>query len=293
LSTLTKVLIVLLTLASIFLCGIVVTYVASAVDYKEKFDNQQNRYQAAERRADSADRNFNDLKDETVKTKLDLNNQIAALQERINGLQADLKQCQIDRDDARRKEDSWEAAAKDFSKTVAMNDKLRADAEAELKQTKADLIKERSEHEQTTDALMTKMAVIDDLEARTKRLIEEKTELQSKLNEMLQQYGKITASSEPVTPMKSSAQVAPGVKDINLQGIVTDVEPQERLAEISIGQAEGVKKGMRFHVTRDDKYICDIVILDVMPEKSTGWLEMLQAGLQNQPRVDDTVRTNL
>jgi hypothetical protein len=93
--------------------------------------------------------------------------------------------------------------------------------------------------------------------------------------------------------MKSSAQVAPGVKDINLQGIVTDVEPQERLAEISIGQAEGVKKGMRFHVTRDDKYICDIVILDVMPEKSTGWLEMLQAGLQNQPRVDDTVRTNL
>jgi predicted nucleic acid-binding Zn-ribbon protein len=293
LSTLTKVLIVLLTLASIFLCGIVVTYVASAVDYKEKFDNQQNRYQAAERRADSADRNFNDLKDETVKIKLDLNNQIAALQERINGLQADLKQCQIDRDDARRKEDSWEAAAKDFSKTVAMNDKLRADAEAELKQTKADLIKERSEHEQTTDALMTKMAVIDDLEARTKRLIEEKTELQSKLNEMLQQYGKITASSEPVTPMKSSAQVAPGVKDINLQGIVTDVEPQERLAEISIGQAEGVKKGMRFHVTRDDKYICDIVILDVMPEKSTGWLEMLQAGLQNQPRVDDTVRTNL
>jgi DNA repair exonuclease SbcCD ATPase subunit len=293
LSTLTKVLIVLLTLASIFLCGIVVTYVASAVDYKEKFDNQQNRYQAAERRADSADRNFNDLKDETVKVKLDLNNQIAALQERINGLQADLKQCQIDRDDARRKEDSWEAAAKDFSKTVAMNDKLRADAEAELKQTKADLIKERSEHEQTTDALMTKMAVIDDLEARTKRLIEEKTELQSKLNEMLQQYGKITASSEPVTPMKSSAQVAPGVKDINLQGIVTDVEPQERLAEISIGQAEGVKKGMRFHVTRDDKYICDIVILDVMPEKSTGWLEMLQAGLQNQPRVDDTVRTNL
>jgi predicted nucleic acid-binding Zn-ribbon protein len=293
LSTLTKVLIVLLTLASIFLCGIVVTYVASAVDYKEKFDSQQSRYQAADRKADNAEKNFNDLKSETDKVKLDLNNQIAALQERINGLQADLKQCQIDRDDARRKEDSWEAAAKDFSKTVAMNDKLRADAEAELKQTKADLIKERSEHEQTTDALMTKMAVIDDLEARTKRLIEEKTELQSKLNEMLQQYGKITASSEPVTPMKSSAQVAPGVKDINLQGIVTDVEPQERLAEISIGQAEGVKKGMRFHVTRDDKYICDIVILDVMPEKSTGWLEMLQAGLQNQPRVDDTVRTNL
>ncbi|MEJ2702657.1 MAG: hypothetical protein P8Z79_09480 [Sedimentisphaerales bacterium] len=292
-STLTKVLIVLLTLSSIFLCGIVVTYVASAVDYREKLESQQSRYQAAERRADSADKNYNVLKDETVKVKLDLNNKIASLQERINGLQADLKKAEIDRDDARRKEDSWEAAAKDFSKTVQMNDQLRATAEAELKQVKADLIKEQSEHQETTDALMTKMAVIDDLEARTKRLVEEKTELQSKLNDVLQQYGKITASAEPVTPMKSLAQVAPGVKNIDLQGIVTDVEPQERLAEISIGQAEGVKKGMRFHVIRADKYICDIVILDVMAEKSTGWLEMLQAGLQNQPRVDDSVRTNL
>lgn len=35
-STLTKILIVLLTLSSIFLCGIVVTYVANAEDYKQK-----------------------------------------------------------------------------------------------------------------------------------------------------------------------------------------------------------------------------------------------------------------
>ena len=64
-STLTKVLIVLLTLASIFLCGIVVTYVANAADFKEKYDNQQSRYQAADRRATNAEENFNKLKEET------------------------------------------------------------------------------------------------------------------------------------------------------------------------------------------------------------------------------------
>ena len=46
-STLTKVLIVLLTIASIFLCGIVVTYVASAENYKDKWQTLQS----SERRA--------------------------------------------------------------------------------------------------------------------------------------------------------------------------------------------------------------------------------------------------
>ena len=70
-STLTKVLIVLLTLASIFLCGIVVTYVANAVDFKEKYDSQQSRYQTALGNAQNAERNFNNLKDETDQAKQD------------------------------------------------------------------------------------------------------------------------------------------------------------------------------------------------------------------------------
>ena len=292
-STLTKVLIVLLTLASIFLCGIVVTYVANAVDYKEKYDRQESSYRAAEKRADNAESNFNKLKSETDQAKLDLNNQISALQGRMNSLNAELKQCQIDRDDARRKEDSWEAAAKDFAKTVEMNNQLRAAAETDLKQTKADLIKEQSEHEQTTAALMNKMAIIEDQEGQLRRLLEEKTELQSKFDQILRQYGKITAPSEPVTAMIEPARVAPPAKDIDLEGLITDVDLQERLAEISIGQADGVREGMRFHATRGEQFICDIVILDVLPDKSTGWLELLQEGMQNPPQVNDKIGTNL
>lgn len=292
-STLTKVLIVLLTLASIFLCGVVVTYVANAVDYKEKQERQYSSYQAAERRADNADSNFNKLKNETDQAKLDLNNQIAALQERINSLNAEFKQCQIDRDDARRKEDSWEALVQDFSKRIEVNNELSATAQAELKQIRAQLITEQSEHEQTTAALMNKMAIIEDQEGQLKRLLEERTELQSKFDQILRQYGKITAPAEPVTAMIEPARVAPPAKDIDLKGLITDVDLQERLAEISIGQADGVREGMRFHATRGETFICDIVILDVLPEKATGWLELLQEEMQNQPMVNDKISTNL
>lgn len=292
-STLTKVLIVLLTLASIFLCGILVTYVANATDYKEKYDRQYSSYQAAERRADNAESNFNKLKSETDQAKLDLNNKIAALEQRINTVTADLKQCQIDRDDARRKEDTWEAMVKDFAERIQVNNQLTAGAQTDLKDVSAELTKERAEHVQTTDALMNKMAIIEDQEARLKRLLEERSELQSKLDQIYRQYGKITAPAEPVTAMREPVRVAPPVKDIDLKGVIIDLDLQERLAEISIGQADGVTEGMRFHATRDDQFICDIVILDVLPEKATGWLELIQEGVQNQPMVNDKISTNL
>jgi cell division protein FtsL len=293
LSTLTKVLIVLLTIASIFLCGIVVTYTASAVNYKEKHDSLYSRFQAAKQSEDNANKQFNDLKNQTDQEKLALNEKMAALQQNIAALEAKLRETEIARDDARRKEDSWEAAAKDFSKTVETNNQLRANAEADLKNTKADLIKERAEHEQTSAALLEKMAIIGVLEDKSKRLLEEKTDLQNKLDRMLSQYGKLVAEPVPVTPVREEARVAALAKDIDLKGTVTSVDLKNLLAEISIGEADGVRKGMRFHATRGDKFICDVVILDVEPEKAVGWLEMLQEGAELQPRAEDKVSTNL
>jgi DNA repair exonuclease SbcCD ATPase subunit len=261
LSTLTKVLIVLLTIASIFLCGIVVTYVASAVDYKERYDNLSGQYSRAQAEEENARSQFNELKNRTDEEKLAINEQMAALQQQIGSLRAELKQTQIDRDDARRREDSWEAQTKDFAKTVEANNQLRADAEAELKTVTADLIREQSEHKQTSTALLEKMAIIAVLEDKSKQLLEERTDLQSRLDRMLQQYGKL------VLPNK--------------------------LAEISIGEADGVKEGMRFHATRGDAFVCDVVILDVEPEKAVGWLELLKEGVEDQPRVNDQVSTNL
>ena len=291
--TLTKVLIVLLTLASIFLCGIVVTYVANAVDYKEKYDSQNNRYQSAIQRADNAESNFNRLKEETDQAKLDLNNRIAALEQRISSLNADLKKTLTERDLARRLKDGRDEEVAAFAKTVEVNNQLRAAAETELKQTEAELIREQAGHEETTAALLEKIAIIGVLEAKSKQLLEEKTDLQTQLDKMLKQYGKITAPADLVTAMKEPARVAPPVKDIDLQGMITDVDLQERLVEVSIGRADGVKEGMRFHATRGDQFVCDIVILDVLHEKATGWLELVEDDMQNQPRVNDTISTNL
>jgi Skp family chaperone for outer membrane proteins len=284
---------VLLTLASIFLCGIVVTYVANAADFKEKYDNQQSRYQAADRRATNAEENFNKLKEETEQAQQDLNNEIASLKQQINTLNAALNTARSEADLARKLKDGLDAEVAAFRKTVEGNNKLMAEAQAELVKTKANLITEEDQHKETTTALLEKIAIIGVLEDKSKQLLEEKTDLQNKLNQILKQYGKITAPTEPVTVMKEPVRVAPPVTDIDLDGVITDVDLQERLAEISIGQANGVAKGMTFHATRDDRFICNIVIIDVLPDKATGWLDLLKEGAQNQPKVNDKISTNL
>jgi cell division protein FtsL len=293
LSTLTKVLIVLLTVASILLCGIVVTYVAGSVNYKQRYDDLNTRFSSAKKSEENANTQFNDLKSKTDAEKLELNKQLAALQEQINGLRADLKKTEIDRDDARRKEDSWEALSKDFSERIEVNNRLTADAQAGLVKVEADLVKERDQHEQTSKTLREKLTIISVLEDKARQLLEEKTALQNKLDKMLQQYGKLITEPVPVTATPEEARVAPPAKNIDLKGLITAVDLPNKLAEISIGGADGVEKGMRFHATRGEVFVCDVVILDVEPEKAVGWLELLKEGAENQPKVSDQVRTNL
>jgi outer membrane murein-binding lipoprotein Lpp len=293
LSTLTKVLIVLLTIASIFLCGIVVTYVANADNYKQKYDNLNSNYQAAKKNEDNAKTQLNNTIEERNRDTEKLGEQIASLEEQINKLKSDLANAERERDDANRKVNNWAAIVMDFSKTIENNEKLVKDAITERDLKEGELIKRDKELKDTTAALMENMAIVKQLQDESKRLLEEKTELQNKLDLYLRQYGKVIAEPTPVTTLQDVVSLAPPAKDIDLNGSITEVDLKNLLAEISIGAADGVKEGMRFHLIRGDKFICDVVILDVWPEKAVGWLDLLQDQAQDQPQVNDKVSTNL
>jgi hypothetical protein len=163
---------------------------------------------------------------------------------------------------------------------------------AELKSVDARRIQGDKELKETTATLIQKMAIIDSLEKQSKLLLEEKTDLQNQLGTQLQKTGQTVATPVTVTPLKETARVAMPAVDIGLNGLVTTVDMENSLAEISIGGANGVKQNMKFHVTRADKFICDIVILDVEPENAIGTLELMDV-TKEQPKAGDNVSTNL
>ena len=292
-STLTKALIVLLTFASIILCAIVVTYVASADNYKDKYDSQQRALQAAKRNEDNANTRLNNTIEEKDRDAEKLGETIASLEEEKSRLQTDLATAERERDNANLKVRNWVSTVTDFSKTLENYENLLKDALAQRDAKEVELIKQDKELKDTTAALMENMAIVRQLQEDSKRLLEEKTELQNKLDLYLRQFGKAIGEPIPVTPKEGVVTLAPPTTDIDLSGLITEIDLKNLLAEISIGKADGVKEGMRFHLTRDDKFICDLVILDVWPERAVGWIDLLQDQPQNQPQVNDKVSTNL
>jgi cell shape-determining protein MreC len=162
----------------------------------------------------------------------------------------------------------------------------------ELNKLQTEQARQRKELDETTKALSEKMAIIETLQTENKRMQEEKAELQNKLDKYLQPLGKTAAAPAPVTTQRETVRPATtetGARDIALQGLITAVDLKNSMATISIGTADGVKQGMRFHVTRGSDFVCDIVIVDVDAKEAVGSFELVQ----QQPNVGDTVSTNL
>ncbi len=288
-SNLTKVLIVLVTLSAIFLCGIVVAYVANADSFKQKYEGQRNTLNALEQEKESLKKQLNEKIQQKDDLEKSLNAKIAEAKAEADDYKAKLNNVERERTELLTKATSMEAVVKDFSDTTKKQTETLNAALEEVKLLKQDEIKLKQELEQTSAALIEKTAIIDSLEAEKRRLIEEKADIQTRLDKM-QMGGRAVAGIQAVTPERGYATaVGTPIEQTNLKCRVEEIDARNSMATVSIGSADGVKEGMTFHVTRGDAFICDILITDVDTEKAVGVLQLIQ----QQPRIGDTAATNL
>jgi len=290
LSTLTKILIVLVTISSIFLCGIVVTYVALADNYKDKYDEIKTERDSFKETADDKTEQLNKKIAEKDALEDKLNREIAKLNTEISTLKGDLKAANDEQKISNQRLSDMASVVETTTQTSKETTKLLMDTQAQLTLAEAEKTKLEAQFEDTSNTLLEKLAIIQTLEKEKKQLLEEKAELQSRMDKLLQPTGKAPAPVVIVTPPTDVARPAPVItKKIELRGLVTAVDSKNKMAGISIGTADGVKEGMRFHVTRANKFICDILIIDTDAEEAVGVLELIE----EQPRPGDTVATNL
>jgi outer membrane murein-binding lipoprotein Lpp len=292
LSALTKILMVLLTIAAIFLSGIVVTYVANADNYKEKYDSLYTRFQTEQGKRASADQQLEKTTEQANRLEKVLNDKIASLNIKIEQLQGELDKAEREKAQLLQRVDGFAAEVKTFTTTNQNQTSLLDSTIKKWELAEANLIREQSQHKETARLLLEKLAIISTLDEKNKRLLEENAALQSRLDQPMRQYGKATAPPSPVTTIRDTArpvQAPLPTREIGLKGQIANVDIKNKMAEISIGKAHGVQENMRFHVTRGDQFICDIVILDVEPEKAVGRLELIQY----EPQPGDNINTNL
>lgn len=164
-SNLTKILIVLLTISAIFLCGIVVTYVANAENYRQKSAKLSSDLDAAKKAADALKSQLNEKiqqKDDLEKT---LSNQVASMKTKADELQANLNNVEREKAELLERVNSWASITKDFSETTEKQTQTLNTALDEVRQLKAEQIKISKELEQTSSTLVEKMAMMESVEA--------------------------------------------------------------------------------------------------------------------------------
>ena len=288
-STLTKVLIVLQVVISIFLCGIVVTYVAHADDFKGEYERVNRRLGGAELRAERAKQAQDEYKaqkdTEIAKTVADF----LRLQSEVDSLNTDLEAAARQNSDLTNQLARMASTVEASNLTALEQNKQFGQAHADRNALDLANISLTKDLKETNDLVIEKMALIATQNERLKRLLEEKSELQNQLERFMRQYGKTVPTPRPATPVSSKARPAfrkaPG---IGLKGLITDLDVQNYLAEISVGSAHGVRVEDTFHVTRGDQFVCDILVLDVDSDKSVGVLDLVEL----TPRVGDKISTN-
>ncbi len=288
-STLTKILIVLLSLFSIFLCGTVVTYVGNANSYKALYDNAQGEMTVLAAEKASAQRQYNVQVQGVVKLKDDLNQTIQLLEEEKSNLMDDLRSAERASLQYQARADSWQGIVTGFEQTIANLEVSLKTTQGQLDKVRKDDIQEAKEFNELTARLYETIVLLEALRADKQRLLEAKSGLEEQLKWAAGGRAAVVKAAENVvTPVKGSARAAVSMLETtDLKGLVTEVG--ESLVSVSIGSADGVEENMRFHVTRGDDFICDVVITNVDTNKAAGVLDLKV----DQPRIGDTVSTKL
>jgi chromosome segregation ATPase len=268
----------------------VVTYIANANNYKEKYTKLSSDRTVLEQEKESLNTQLKEKIQQKDDLEKSLNNQVASLKTRADDLQAKITGIEREKSELLDRVNSWASITKDFQATTDKQTQLLTTAHEDVKQLKAEQIKLSKELDQTSAAVVEKNALIDAAEAEKRRLIEEKADLQNRLDKIVQAGGKVAAAGTPVTLEKGKAMPAQSTTEtINLKAQISEVDAKNSLATISIGSADGVKEGMKFHVTRGDEFICDVLIVNVDTEKAVGVLELVQ----QSPKIGDNASTNL
>ncbi len=276
----------MISLFSIFLCGIVVTYVGTTNNYKEMYDAKASSERSLLKKVDGLEQQINDSKIAMEDLEDELNGIIDSLQAEKGSLETKLRNSERELISLREKVQNLASDALRFDQTVANMEQSLKQARSELDITRGDEIKLRKNLNEITASLEEKIVQLESLDTEKRRLLEEKAKLEEQIQK-LAGAGKVAEKVEVITPEAPDFAKAamPIASDVLLGGLITAVD--NSLATISIGTADGVKEGMVFHVIRNDEFVCDILITDVDAETAAGSLQLIQ----QMPKVGDKVST--
>lgn len=265
----------------------VIAFVAMSDNYKDMYKNEQNLRSVAQSDAANVKNQADEQLKKSAEVKAKLETEIQNLEVEKNGLEADKQKFERLAQQYQNQSDSWKGVMAGFEQSVRNLQASLEQTQKQLDDSRSQNIQDRKDLNQITADLYEKIVQLQDLEAERRRLLEQKTSLEEQLSSAASTAPIKPVEAAPVTPLNQTASPTPMITSANIKGLVTAVG--ESMVQLSVGSADGVKPNMVFHVTRGDRFLCDVTVTDVDVNKCAGVLELVQ----QRPQVGDTASTQL
>lgn len=283
-SPLTKILVVLVSLAAIFLCGVTVVFVANNTNYRVLAEQRLGIAQAAQVQS-VVDKDA--LRRGQAQARLEREKLQMALQT-LQELNAELRRSWQNEADARQAADGRASKAIAVESALANTlDRLRETREFvqnALAQAQKDKLLAETQVIELTRKFNESKATIDILESRRQQAIERNQDLETQNEQLRQRLAQVTIPGRQVEPdMDRVTSVATQQSGVPIRGSITEIS--EGLAAIDVGSASGVRRDMTLRVIRDDQYIGDLVITHVWHNDAAGRIDKRRGAV----KLGDTV----
>ena len=108
--------------------------------------------------------------------------------------------------------------------------------------------------------------------------------LEAELQKMLEKWKSPAAGATARAGEAAPADAAAGVA---LSGVITHWWPKDRLAQVSFGRAQGAQENMKLVISREGRYVGDLVLEEVGQDSAAGPV----ISTELVPQEGDTVRT--
>lgn len=276
-SILTKVFALLVSALSIFLCGVVITFIARTQNWKELYNQQKTLTEAAQIKAMATEM----WSTETITRHEQIVQNLRRNIDQIQSLNADLNEQLTSeaQESANNKRMAMTAVdtMKALETTVANLLQNQLELREALETDRKEMIAAKTERIEVTRKYNAVQAENNQLNSKIRQQTEKIYSLEDELAELQQKLDKVTLASDEFTPGPQVGMTTPAVESgVPIRGQVIDIRDDK--VAISVGSASGVRKGMTFWVTRGSEFLGNMKIIHVEPQQSVGMLD-IQKGI--------------
>jgi len=270
LSILTKVLTLLVALLAIFLSGVVVVFVGNTANWKQAYEEQVGVARAAQTHAAVVDQTMGEMKARTQALQSRLTDAVTALEGRNAELMQEREAQAATAAASERKAQTATSVSASLSETLAKIRETRDFLESRLQEAHQAKLTAEAQAVELTQEVNRARAQVEQLNRIRARQEEKAQELQEELRVARARVDQaaVTASEGTAGTGVSFSQMQPA--QVPIRGEILTLEGNR--AEITVGSASGVQKGMELNVIRGAEYLGSLTVTNVESTRAVGTL---------------------